>query len=139
MRCTLIAVALLLASSAGAVVDVVCPDGTRYIGTGEPPCAIRCAFGGWVMPGEECSEPRRTTGAEEKQHSDGDVGTGILGVLLLVFVGVLYFAPTLAAYSRGHHQRQAILVLNLLLGWTVLGWIACAVWCSSAIRRDVET
>ena len=56
MRCILIAAALLLATAASAVVvDVVCPDGTRYIGDGVPPCAISCPGGKWVMPGERCA------------------------------------------------------------------------------------
>ena len=41
---------------------------------------------------------------------------------------VLYFLPTIIAYLRGHYNRVAILTLNLLLGWTVVGWIVSLVW-----------
>jgi hypothetical protein len=39
-----------------------------------------------------------------------------------------YFAPAWVAQSRGHRNRMAILVLNLLLGWSVLGWVVALVW-----------
>jgi hypothetical protein len=53
------------------------------------------------------------------------------GVLLFVLLA-LYFLPALSAYSRHHRNREAILVLNLLTGWTVIGWVIAAVWCSTA-------
>jgi hypothetical protein len=40
----------------------------------------------------------------------------------------LYFLPTLTAGIRRHPSDSAIMMLNLLLGWTVLGWIAALVW-----------
>ena len=46
-----------------------------------------------------------------------------------LLVGVaLYFTPTIIAWLRTHYNRWAILALNLLLGWTVLGWIVSLVW-----------
>ena len=41
---------------------------------------------------------------------------------------VLYFLPTIIAWVRAHYNRVAILTLNLLLGWTVVGWIVSLVW-----------
>lgn len=37
--------------------------------------------------------------------------------------------------GRRHHNRQAILVLNLLLGWTILGWVGALTW---AITRPPQ-
>ena len=59
--------------------------------------------------------------------------------LLLLFLGVsiiFYFIPTFVALERDHHQLWPILVLNLFLGWTALGWIAALVWSVIAVRRD---
>ena len=56
-------------------------------------------------------------------------------VLVMGFV-IIYFAPSIVAYERGHHQRHAILALNLFLGWTVLGWIAAFVWASMAVSGE---
>ncbi len=49
------------------------------------------------------------------------------GVLLIIIVA-LYFIPTIIALLRGHRQTVAIGALNLLLGWTVLGWVGSLVW-----------
>ena len=41
---------------------------------------------------------------------------------------VIYGIPTFVAFVREHHNRAAILALNLLLGWTIIGWIGALVW-----------
>jgi len=38
----------------------------------------------------------------------------------------VYFAPTFIAWGRKNFARIAL--LNVLLGWTVIGWIAALVW-----------
>jgi hypothetical protein len=42
------------------------------------------------------------------------------------------FVPTVVAGFRAHHNASAICMLNLALGWTLLGWVAALVWaCTS--------
>jgi hypothetical protein len=53
----------------------------------------------------------------------GHIGTGG-GVLLLI----LYFVPSLVALMRGHLSAAAIFVLNLVFGWTFVGWIIALIW-----------
>lgn len=56
----------------------------------------------------------------------------VMGMLIGGTVGlVLYFAPTFVATQREHASRDGIVVLNVLLGWTVLGWIIALVWAAS--------
>jgi cytochrome c biogenesis protein CcdA len=50
------------------------------------------------------------------------------------FAVALYFLPTIVAASRGHHNRSAIFMLNLLTGWTFVGWVAAFVWSYTAVR-----
>jgi multisubunit Na+/H+ antiporter MnhB subunit len=57
-------------------------------------------------------------------------GVGTLGLL-----AVLYMLPTIIAYQRHHNNKLAITMLNVLLGWTLLGWIAALVW---ACTNDVQ-
>ena len=52
----------------------------------------------------------------------------ILELLLIVLIFALYFLPTLIAFLRQHKNKLAIFLLNLLLGWTVLGWVGSLVW-----------
>lgn len=54
-----------------------------------------------------------------------DVVTG--GWMALVALA-LYFIPALVAGYGEHPQRTAIFVLNLLLGWTLVGWVLALVW-----------
>ena len=56
----------------------------------------------------------------------------ILELLLVVLIFALYFLPTLIAFLRQHKNKLAIFLLNLLLGWIVLGWVVSLVW--SVIR-----
>lgn len=56
-----------------------------------------------------------------------------LGFLILVG---LYFLPYFIAYSRKHLNREAVLVANLLLGWTGLGWVICLIW--AVMRTETE-
>jgi len=50
---------------------------------------------------------------------------------LIAILFALYFAPALVAALRHHPSRLGIAVLNLLLGWTFIGWIAALVWAFS--------
>ena len=56
-------------------------------------------------------------------------------IILSVIIGLpLYFLPTIIANSNNKKQKLAIFLLNLLLGWTVLGWIGALIW--SVVKED---
>ena len=57
------------------------------------------------------------------QIADTISGLMLMGALLFV-----YFLPTVLAGSNGHRNVVAIFALNLLLGWTGLGWVGALVW-----------
>ncbi len=47
----------------------------------------------------------------------------------MVLVGLaVYFLPTIFAVFRHHANALAIFLIDLLLGWTVVGWIGALVW-----------
>ena len=48
--------------------------------------------------------------------------------LFFGFPLVLYFLPTIIALARGKRDTMAIFLLNLFLGWSVIGWIVALVW-----------
>jgi len=50
------------------------------------------------------------------------------GLVLIIAIIVAYFIPLFIAYGRHHHNRGAIAAVNILLGWSVLGWIGAFVW-----------
>lgn len=61
---------------------------------------------------------------------------GVSAVLLIV---ALYFLPWLIALSRHHNNAVAIFFLNLLLGWTLVGWVVALVWSFMAIPETPGT
>ncbi|WP_439633749.1 superinfection immunity protein [Glycocaulis sp.] len=54
-------------------------------------------------------------------------------ILVLLLVG--HFLPTIVALARGHHNGFAIFLTNLLLGWTVIGWVVALIWSTTAVQR----
>jgi hypothetical protein len=54
---------------------------------------------------------------------------------ILILLAVLHFVPTLIALARGHHNGFAIFLTNLLLGWTVIGWVVALIWSCTVERR----
>lgn len=48
---------------------------------------------------------------------------------------VAYLLPSVVAWYRSHHNTVAIVACNVLLGWTVVGWIGTFIW---ALTRPPE-
>ncbi len=46
-------------------------------------------------------------------------------------LGCSYFVPALVAMVRSRSNAVAILVFNLFLGWTLLGWVIALTWAST--------
>ncbi len=61
-----------------------------------------------------------------ESSSSGDALTGGLAICVGLF---FYFIPALV--GRNHRQASSITLLNLLLGWTLVGWIVALVWAAS--------
>jgi CHASE2 domain-containing sensor protein len=59
----------------------------------------------------------------------------ILEIIGFALLAVLHFAPTFIAVNRRHPRRIAIFVINLLFGWTIIGWIVALVWSLSPPRE----
>jgi hypothetical protein len=51
-------------------------------------------------------------------------------VLTLLFLTFLYFLP--AIIGRDKRDAAGIILLNLFLGWTVIGWVIALVWACTA-------
>jgi len=57
-------------------------------------------------------------------------------ILMLMAIVLLYMLPTLIAFGREHPRRQDLAVVNILLGWTLIGWIAVFLWASLVQTED---
>jgi Superinfection immunity protein len=63
--------------------------------------------------------------------------THLLPAFFLPFFGfgfVMYFLPSIIAFSRSKRDTSAIVLLNFFLGWTLIGWVVALVW---AAKNDV--
>ncbi|HSU19889.1 MAG TPA: superinfection immunity protein [Acidobacteriaceae bacterium] len=62
-----------------------------------------------------------------------DPGFPVVLGLLILFGGVfLYFLPSVIARSRRVVAQTGIVLVNLFLGWTVLGWFGALIWACTA-------
>ena len=53
----------------------------------------------------------------------------VLAIIFVLFCVLAYFLPAIVAFGIGKRNAAAILILNLFLGWTLIGWVAALVWC----------
>jgi hypothetical protein len=51
----------------------------------------------------------------------------VLGILFAFFI---YFLPSVVGYHK--RNASAIIILNLFLGWTLIGWVVALVWASTS-------
>ena len=62
---------------------------------------------------------------------------GIIGVLILC---AMYFLPSVVALMRGKaNGTGGVVLVNVLLGWTVVGWFLAFVWaCSGETQAQID-
>lgn len=54
---------------------------------------------------------------------------GLIFAALGVVVGAfIYFLPGIVAFKKNRRQMAAIILLNFLAGWTIVGWVVAIVW-----------
>ena len=56
-------------------------------------------------------------------------------MLFLLFACLMYFLPTII--GRDKSDAGLIFMVNLLFGWTVVGWIVAFIWACAADTRPV--
>jgi hypothetical protein len=66
--------------------------------------------------------------------NSGNSDSTTLALILIVFGLIVYFIP--AMVGHGKRNFPAILVLNIFLGWTVLGWIGALIW--AMVEKPVQ-
>lgn len=51
-------------------------------------------------------------------------------------IALIYSVPSIVAFVRGHPNRWAILVINIVFGGTGLGWFGSLIWAFSAVHKS---
>jgi hypothetical protein len=67
-------------------------------------------------------------------HESLKEGFIVLGVGIAALM--LYLLPLIIAGCRRHRNVGAVAVLNVLLGWTFLGWVIALVWACMATQHE---
>lgn len=72
---------------------------------------------------------------EQTQAQDQEQSQKRMALIVLAILGLLYFVPSVMALLRGHPYTRIIVTLNIFIGWTFVGWLACLVWSIWPLER----
>lgn len=59
-------------------------------------------------------------------------------LLLSIVIAIIYFVPALVAFWRRHPNRWPILLVNLVFGATIVGWVGALIWSAHAVHRSKD-
>jgi hypothetical protein len=91
-------------------------------------------------PGRSVQPPISSAPAPRPIPSSNDGWYRLIGgfaVIVLVAV-VVYFIPSMVAFSRRHRNRWVIFVINLVFGATLLGWVVALVWALNKVDDPIK-
>ncbi len=60
---------------------------------------------------------------------------GITEMAIIILALSIYFLPSII--GRKHRNFSSILLLNLFLGWTFIGWIVSLIWAVSKEKKEL--
>ncbi len=66
----------------------------------------------------------------------GSFGATEIAIIIIPLL-LLYFLPAIIASSRKKSNRLAIILLNVFLGWTFIGWVAALIWSFTSDSQNV--
>jgi len=61
----------------------------------------------------------------------------LLFMLVFAVVGLgIYFVPTIVAVARKHEQTGLVFLVNVLAGWSGIGWLLTLLWAAGVFGRS---
>lgn len=72
-------------------------------------------------------------GYSMSQYNDLNGFGKVIAMSMFITVPWLYMLPWLEAARRNSKSAGSILILNVALGWTLIGWVAALLW---ALKED---
>lgn len=73
-----------------------------------------------------------TLSAEPEVRQRGDMVSGVSYLPIVI----IYFIPAVIAFARSVRNAGSVLVINLFLGWTLVGWIVALAMAVRTKDRD---
>lgn len=89
---------------------------------------------GYINPDTYKALPQSSslTNTENETQTIGPMkSTGKQVVMLIstiLILAIIYFIPTAISIIKKHTYKSYIICINILLGWTLIGWLACLIW-----------
>lgn len=62
----------------------------------------------------------------------------IIGVVALPMIGCVYFVPSIVAAARKHAQLGPVILVNVLVGWSGIGWVGTLIWAIMGRAKDTQ-
>lgn len=62
----------------------------------------------------------------------------LLFICLIFLFLFIYFVPTFLADECSTKKFKAVLVFNILLGWTVIGWVVAIIWAVTGNNEEED-
>jgi hypothetical protein len=84
------------------------------------------------------AQRRRERGQKPRQNLRvllGAFDDTINGLAVLAGILAVYFAPTLVAFARDVPNKGSVIVINTLLGWTLVGWVVALAMAARSVPR----
>lgn len=63
------------------------------------------------------------------------ISGGLFALIVGFMIIPIYFIPMIVSIKRSHPQAGTISIINLFLGWTLLGWVISLAWAASSIEK----
>lgn len=54
--------------------------------------------------------------------------TNMTEMIVITLLTLVYFIPALIAGQRQHRNGAPLFIINLVAGWTLIGWVCCLAW-----------
>ncbi|MGB8390952.1 superinfection immunity protein [Mycobacterium sp.] len=76
--------------------------------------------------------------AADGDETGGGAGAAIFAIFMFIFGAILYFIPTIVATTRKVRNAGSVFVVNLFLGWTLIGWVIALAMSVRTVDRGNE-
>ncbi len=84
-------------------------------------------------------EQRSTAPEKPVKSEDGFWGSfASYFMIFMIILLAIYFLPTIIAFNRQHRHRWVILIVNVVFGCTLLGWLVALVWAFNKFDSPVK-
>ncbi|RAW93832.1 MULTISPECIES: superinfection immunity protein [unclassified Photorhabdus] len=62
---------------------------------------------------------------------------GFVNLALAITFLFIYFAPTYVASRRMHKHIYFVAFVNIIVGWTIIGWLGCMAW--ALTKQEIDS